>query len=501
MTRAEPGVHGDRTGWQGCGVRVPDAAAVAADTCGLASDMHIPKGGTFAVAKSVTTAAGPPADVRVPVAANVAGVVPNEHCRVAPVQTRFAMLPPERCQVIVGPVVPGRRDGHRWVDEPGLARERLAYGPGPSLMVGPLAAPDRDRMEGTYMQYDVTSERSRANQAHVAVAPRAVSPATSARARRSRPTGVLRPSQVPLPAISEALHGSSQLLAAPLKKEMEARLGEDLSDVRVHTDNAARASAAALGARAYTSGSHVVIGEGGSDKHTLAHELSHVVQQRQGLVAGTDYGTGLRVSDPSDRDERTAEENASRVMRLAHQPTPVARQGGEAVHPTGQVQGRAQTSFGPGNTTVIQRLGQQDYAANPNPAADIANVENELLLVIRANINDLDWTPLAGHIIAQNHDTLAPQGNASTFGGVGQVQIDQYVVQVLNNFNPVLQNTTLVFESTGGGICNGMGTDAIGNPQARTNVRVILDVSAVVDDELFDDQVDSIRVVNAYPIV
>ncbi|MFD0392147.1 DUF4157 domain-containing protein [Streptomyces nogalater] len=41
---------------------------------------------------------------------------------------------------------------------------------------------------------------------------------------------------------------------------METRLGADFSDVRVHMDAAAQASAADIGARAYTSGSHVVIG-------------------------------------------------------------------------------------------------------------------------------------------------------------------------------------------------------------------------------------------------
>ena len=96
---------------------------------------------------------------------------------------------------------------------------------------------------------------------------------------------------------------------------MEARLGADFSDVRVHTDGAARASAAEVGARAYTSGSHVVIGDGGADKHTLAHELTHVIQQRQGPVAGTDHGSGLKVSDPFDAYEQAAEANAARVMR------------------------------------------------------------------------------------------------------------------------------------------------------------------------------------------
>jgi hypothetical protein len=50
-----------------------------------------------------------------------------------------------------------------------------------------------------------------------------------------------------------------------------------------------------------------VIGDGGADRHTLAHELTHVIQQRQGPVAGADNGAGLKVSDPSDRFEREAE--------------------------------------------------------------------------------------------------------------------------------------------------------------------------------------------------
>ncbi|MFF0063367.1 DUF4157 domain-containing protein [Streptomyces sp. NPDC005279] len=123
----------------------------------------------------------------------------------------------------------------------------------------------------------------------------------------------------PAPVQRSAVHGvlrtSGSPLEEPVRQEMEARLGADFSDVRLHTDSAARASAAEVGARAYTSGSHVVIGDGGADKHTLAHELTHVIQQRQGAVAGTDNGSGLKVSDPSDRFERAAEANATEVLR------------------------------------------------------------------------------------------------------------------------------------------------------------------------------------------
>ncbi|MFC8715127.1 DUF4157 domain-containing protein [Streptomyces sp. NPDC057197] len=118
-------------------------------------------------------------------------------------------------------------------------------------------------------------------------------------------------------AVHEVLRTPGAPLEPGLRSEMEARLGADFSDVRMHTDQAARRSAAEIGARAYTSGSHVVVGEGGADRHTLAHELTHVVQQRQGPVAGTDHGDGLRVSDPSDRFEREAEANAHRVLAAA----------------------------------------------------------------------------------------------------------------------------------------------------------------------------------------
>ncbi|MFK0182526.1 DUF4157 domain-containing protein [Streptomyces xanthochromogenes] len=128
-------------------------------------------------------------------------------------------------------------------------------------------------------------------------------------------------------AAHEVLRTSGRPLDDSTRAEMESRLGADFSDVRIHTDRAAQASAAEVGARAYTSGSHVVIGDGGGDKRTLAHELTHVIQQRQGPVAGTDNGSGLRVSDPADRFERAAEANAARVMA---EPVPTQRRVREA---------------------------------------------------------------------------------------------------------------------------------------------------------------------------
>jgi hypothetical protein len=63
------------------------------------------------------------------------------------------------------------------------------------------------------------------------------------------------------------------------------RFGVDFSSVRIHTDGSADAAARAVGAHAYTRGSHIVFRRDRYDPHSytgrqlLAHELAHVVQQ------------------------------------------------------------------------------------------------------------------------------------------------------------------------------------------------------------------------------
>jgi Domain of unknown function (DUF4157) len=122
------------------------------------------------------------------------------------------------------------------------------------------------------------------------------------------------------PVLDVVGKGGGQPLDTGLRGEMEGRLGADFSDVRLHTDAKATSSAKAVQANAYTVGSDVVVRNDrwspGTDKgkETIAHELTHVVQQRAGPVAGSSTGDGIKVSDPSDSFERAAEKNATRVM-------------------------------------------------------------------------------------------------------------------------------------------------------------------------------------------
>lgn len=79
--------------------------------------------------------------------------------------------------------------------------------------------------------------------------------------------------------------GGGQPLDRPTRAHFESRLGHDLSNVRLHADARAAASAQAFEARAYTLGRDIVFGAGEyapgtpSGRRLLAHELVHVVQQ------------------------------------------------------------------------------------------------------------------------------------------------------------------------------------------------------------------------------
>jgi len=130
--------------------------------------------------------------------------------------------------------------------------------------------------------------------------------------------------------------GSGQPLEAPVRQRMEASFGADFSDVRVHAGDTAAASAQAVDAHAYTVGNEIVLGDGqtpGSPAHerTLAHELTHVVQQRSGPVDGTPTAGGISVSDPGDRFERAAETTADAVLSTGRAGAVAGDAGGSSV--------------------------------------------------------------------------------------------------------------------------------------------------------------------------
>jgi hypothetical protein len=120
--------------------------------------------------------------------------------------------------------------------------------------------------------------------------------------------------------VHEALSSPGQPLDAATRAYFEPRFGHDFSQVRVHADAQAAASARLVGARAYTVGRHIVFGDkqSGANRPLLAHELTHVVQQSRGSP---------RSSPPPDsRAPSTAAphvELTTAVPLVARQPTPM----------------------------------------------------------------------------------------------------------------------------------------------------------------------------------
>lgn len=86
----------------------------------------------------------------------------------------------------------------------------------------------------------------------------------------------------------EDLSGSGREMPRSLKSYFEPRFGQDFGSVRLHTDGDSARLAESLNARAFTVGSDIVFGEGQyapqtlEGKKLLAHELTHVLQQRGG---------------------------------------------------------------------------------------------------------------------------------------------------------------------------------------------------------------------------
>jgi hypothetical protein len=121
--------------------------------------------------------------------------------------------------------------------------------------------------------------------------------------------------------VEGVVRSSGAPLDAGVRASMEPALGADLGAVRIHTGPGPARSARALNAVAYTTGTHVVFGDGAyapettEGRRTLAHELTHVVQQARGPVAGQPTADGrLAISDPADPFEREAEQTAALVI-------------------------------------------------------------------------------------------------------------------------------------------------------------------------------------------
>ena len=133
-------------------------------------------------------------------------------------------------------------------------------------------------------------------------------------ARFAEPGSALLPGGRVHPDVEAAIaaaRGHGGALDATVRERVGATLGDPLADVRVHADERADTLARSVSARAFTTGADIFFARGeyrprtASGDALLAHELTHVLQQRGSPTTGP-----LTVTDPAGALEAEADETA-----------------------------------------------------------------------------------------------------------------------------------------------------------------------------------------------
>jgi len=106
---------------------------------------------------------------------------------------------------------------------------------------------------------------------------------TGTQRKETHPGPLLAP-----PSVHDVLNSPGEPLDPAARAFMESRFGQDFGTVRVHADERASQSAKAVGALAYTNRNNIVFDAANynlpsaASRRLLAHELTHVIQQRSG---------------------------------------------------------------------------------------------------------------------------------------------------------------------------------------------------------------------------
>jgi hypothetical protein len=131
----------------------------------------------------------------------------------------------------------------------------------------------------------------------------------------------------------QSKRGSGSTLDSTTRTSMESSFGTRFDDVRVHHDSESDTLNRSISAKAFTTGSDIFFSQNAnpSDSQLLAHELTHVVQQR-----GMSHSGPMTVGPAGDSHEQAADGMASAVTSGAaasaqrkleeHVVAPVARE-------------------------------------------------------------------------------------------------------------------------------------------------------------------------------
>jgi hypothetical protein len=108
----------------------------------------------------------------------------------------------------------------------------------------------------------------------------------------------------------QAKRGGGSALDGSTRSSMEGSFGTSFSDVRVHHDDQSDALNRSISAKAFTTGSDIFLSRNASpsDSSLMAHELTHVVQQRSMSHSGP-----MTVGPAGDSHEQAADSVAASI--------------------------------------------------------------------------------------------------------------------------------------------------------------------------------------------
>jgi hypothetical protein len=169
----------------------------------------------------------------------------------------------------------------------------------------------------------------------------------------------------------------------------------DVSRIQAHVGGEAAASAGAMGAAAYATGDHVVLGHS-TDLATVAHEAAHVVQQRAGVQLKGGVGAA------GDQHEQHADAVAARLTAGESAEDLLDHYGGGG--------GAAQVQRKP--KTVIEDIDLKNHAAGEGPGAlatvdAAAGTKEQHAVQFGALVNDC-----GSYMDAYLYNDDKPQGSA-----------------------------------------------------------------------------------------
>lgn len=187
-------------------------------------------------------------------------------------------------------------------------------------------------------------------------------------------------------SLAEVTGSGGSSLDPRIQAKAEQAYGMPLGHVRVHNDATAQRASADFQAHAMTVGHHIVLGSSRVDDETMFHELDHVRQQSQGPVAGTDNGSGVKVSDPGDAFER---QSATNGRLVAQGSTPDLSLPGSAGH--GAPVQRAATATG--ERQSVQRMPKEATKSKAGRGGKKATVAQA---ITRALVQNHGWKEYGG---------------------------------------------------------------------------------------------------------